>query len=106
MCLFLARSSALFEVPAESDGEPEENLTEGNNAESQTEAEESTEVGDEVKDCHPLGDLVLCRNQSEKKISNDILHFLMICKISTFLNQYSKSWVFKLSSVFLLQRYI
>ena len=60
--LFLAISCALFDVPAESDGEPEDDLAEGNNAESQTEAEESTEVGDEVKDCHPLGDLVLCSN--------------------------------------------
>ena len=61
MCcaLFLARSSALFDVPAESNGEPEDNLTEGHNAESQTEAKESAEVRDEVKDCHPLGDLVL-----------------------------------------------
>ena len=60
--LFLAISCALFDVPAESDGEPEDDLAEGNNAESQTEAEESTEVGDEVKDCHPLGDLVLCKD--------------------------------------------
>ena len=55
----LARCCALFHVPAEPDGEPEDDLAEGNNAESQTEAEKSTEVGDEVKDCHSLGDLVL-----------------------------------------------
>ena len=57
--LFLSRSCALFDIPAESDGEPEDNLAEGNNAESQTEAKESTKVGNEVKDCHPFGDLVL-----------------------------------------------
>ena len=59
--LFFTRSCALFGVPAESDGEPEDDLAEGDNAESQTEAKESTEVGNEVKDCHAFGDLVLCR---------------------------------------------
>ena len=57
---FLARSCALFDVPTESYGEPEDDLADGNNTESQTEAKKSTEVGDEVKDCHPLGNLVLC----------------------------------------------
>ena len=54
----------MFPVPEESNGEPKDNLTEGHNAESQTEAKESSEVGNEVKDCHPLGDLILCRNNS------------------------------------------
>ena len=58
---FLLRHCLLFAILAKSDDEPEDDLDDGNNAESQTEAEESTEVSDEVKDCHPLGDLVLCR---------------------------------------------
>ena len=58
---FLLRHCLLFAILAESYGEPEDDLAKGNKAESQTEAEESTEVSDEVKDCHPLGDLVLCR---------------------------------------------
>ena len=51
---FLLRHCLLFAVHAESYGEPKDNLADGNNAESQTEAEESTKVGDEVKDRQPL----------------------------------------------------
>ena len=82
--LFLASSSALFDVPAESDGEPEDNLAEGNNAESQTEAKESTKVGDEVKDCHSLGDFVLCRNMCKsakwkERLNGAFMIFLKKC---------------------------
>ena len=71
--LLLARVSALFDVPAETDGEPEDDLAEGNDAESQTEAKESSKVRNEVKDCHPLGDLVLCRNKRKNQINFELL---------------------------------
>ena len=55
--------------PAETDEEPVEELKGRHKADAETESKKSAEVGDEVKDCHLTGPLILLKTIIHQKLS-------------------------------------
>ena len=56
----LFRMCGCLDVVTENNGEPVDELKEGDDAETEAKAEEATEIGDKVDQSHSLRHLVLC----------------------------------------------
>ena len=62
-------SSLFLYIITQCNTEPENDLKERDNTESEAEAKEPPEAGDEVKERHPLADLILWR-QGQPELSS------------------------------------
>ena len=79
----LFRMCGCLDVVTENNGEPVDELKEGEDAEAKAKSKEATEIGDKVDQSHPLRYLVLCRERrysaTQIQIQIQIQIHLVLC---------------------------
>ena len=75
----LFRMCGCLDVVTENNGEPVDELKEGEDAEAKAKSKEATEIGNKVDQSHPLRYLVLCRERRYSATQIQIQIHLVLC---------------------------
>ena len=79
----LFRMCGCLDVVTENNGEPVDELKEGEDAEAKAKSKEATEIGDKVDQSHPLRYLVLCRERRYSATQIFYTRSLLCAKLSS-----------------------